>query len=150
MKTREDFEVYLEQELVPLLESERAKHDELEALRASVRLPGRTKGAIIGVGFVASLAIGSFAVLMGALLLPFMIDGWRMGRVKGPKPMDVRSGLIRRVIEFWGPEFEYLPWGGATRAEVEASRLIPEAYDRFSSSDQVSGKYHATTFRFSG
>ena len=149
MRTREDFEEYLEETLIPQLEGEKAKLDELRAMRFAVKLPRKTKGLIIGVGFAFALALGSFGAMTVALALPFAIDLYRMSRVRGPGVMDVRQGLIRKVIEFWGPEFAYHPYRGVSSEVVEASRLIPEKHDRFGSCDLVEGKHGATAFRFS-
>ena len=149
MRTREDFEEFLETELIPQLEAEQGKLAELRAMREAVKLPRRQKGLFIGAGFLAAMLLGSFELMLAALALPFAIDFYRMAKVKGPRIIDVREDLIRRVVEFWGPEFSYDPWRGAGEDEVEVSRLIPEDYDRFSSCDLVTGKHDATAFRFS-
>ena len=149
MRSRDDFDEYIETELVPLLAREREKMEELRAMQAAVCLPVAHKLAIVAGGFVLAILVGNGTLLLASLALPFLIDHYRKSKVEGPAVMNVREGLIRRVVEFWGPEFEYHPWRGVDERELEACRLIPESYDRLHSCDTVVGKYHATTFRFS-
>lgn len=149
MRTREDFEEFLESELLPLLRAEQAKRQRLRDLRLAVRLPKLQKWMITGAGLLVAFVLGSFQLGLLAFFVPIGIDFYRMSRVAGPTVMDVRNGLIRRVVEFWGPEFSYEPSAGSGREEVNASRLIPESYDRLASCDRVVGKYHETAFRFS-
>ncbi len=149
MRTREEFDEYVATELAPLIEGERAKLDDLRERQAAARLPGKQKAMIIGGGLLLAVVVGSGAPLLLGLVLPFIIDGWRINRVERPDLLDVRAGLIRPAVEFWGPEFEYHPWRGVDEAELKRSHLVPEKYDRLSSGDTVIGKYHATAFRFS-
>jgi len=149
MRTREDFDEYLETDILPQLSRERDKLAELHALQAEVCLPASVKLTSAAIGLVLAVLLGSMLPLLAGIGLPFMIDMHRKSKVDGPEVMDVRTGLIRQVVEFWGPEFEYHPWRGVEEAEIQACRLIPESYDRMSSCDTVVGKYHATGFRFS-
>jgi len=149
VKTREDFEAFLESNLLPTLRLEQAKGRELHARRQAARLPRRQRWMIGGAGAFVGIALGSLQIVLLGLAVPFVIDLVRMSRVRGPAVMDVRTGLIRRVVEFWGPEFSYEPSSGVSRREVAASRLIPEPHDRFSSCDLVTGKHRGTAFRFS-
>lgn len=149
MRSRDDFDAFIAEELEPRLARERAKVGELRALQAAVRLPGRYKVASIAAGLGLSFLAGSLTPFVLGLVLPFAVDLFRMSRVKGPRIMDVRTELIRSVVEFWGPGFEYHPWRGVDEAELAACGLVPERYDRMRSGDTVIGKYHATGFRFS-
>jgi len=117
-------------------------------MRRAVRIPFKTKAIVWAIGLVAAAVAGSFDLFLIFFGVPFLIDMYRMSKVKGPEVMNVREGLIRRVIEFWGPEFEYRPWQGIPKQEFEHSRLIDESYDRYRSMDFVAGKYGATAFRF--
>ncbi len=148
MRTRDDFDEYIETELVPLVAGEREKLEELRAMQAAVCLPSTHKLAIMAGGLVLSFVLGTPLPLIAGVMAPFAIDLHRKAKVKGPELLDVREDLIRRVVEFWGSEFEYHPWRGADEQELKACRLIPESYDRMHSCDTVAGKYHSTAFRF--
>jgi hypothetical protein len=112
VRSEEEFDEFLETTLLPELRVEKGKAEELRRMRQAVRIPLKSKAIVWAIGLVVAAVAGSFDLFLIFFGVPFLIDVYRMSRVKGPEIMNVREGLIRRVIEFWGPEFEYRSWVG--------------------------------------
>lgn len=149
MRTPEEFDAFLRDEIAPRLrqiESERlavqAKRDAL-ALPTSAKLAGAVLGAVLGY------ATKSFTPLLLGASAPFVIEAICKAKVPDTATPLVRSTILEPAITFWDPSFQYQPRGAISRSEFEASRLFAdESFDTYSGEDLVIGRHGATAFRF--
>ena len=147
MRDFEEFDDWLESTLLPRRRAALKSDAELQERRRAVRLPWTPKLVMWGCGVVAAIWFASLAPLLVGFLAPVWIDFKRMRKVPG-RACNVRDEFLKPVIEFWNPSFQYTPWASDMRGWLSQSRLVPEKFDRALSSDVVSGKLGATSFRF--
>lgn len=152
MKSEEEFEAFLQETLLPELEARKVAFAELEARRDALRLPRSRKIVVWVVGAALSILLfRSFGLLLISLVVPFLIDFWRMRGVPLPPVSAVKRQFLERAIEFHDPSFDYEPMGCIPRADFAAGRLFDGegGVDRYAGEDLVRGKVGATSFRFS-
>jgi hypothetical protein len=143
----EEFDEWLASTLLPRQRAARQRDAELQERRRAVRLPWTPKLVMWGAGILAALWLDSALPLMVGFMAPLWIDFKRIRKVPG-RACSVRDEFLKPVIEFWNPSFQYAPWASDMRGWLSQSRLVPESFDRAVSSDLVSGKLGATSFRF--
>jgi len=150
MRSPEEFEAFLRDELGALLADVERERRAVAERRQAAKLPVPWKLAIGGAGFALGVWAGSFELLVLGILVPFAIDAARMMRVPDTATPRIRGEVLRRVVQFWDPSFRYLPNGSIPRSEFDASRLFEgETIHRFGGEDEVRGRHGATEFRFS-
>jgi hypothetical protein len=150
LRSPEELEVFLVETLLPELARLREEVRALRAQRDALRLPWRAKAAIWAAGAVVLAFLPSVQVALAVLAVPFLIDVWRMRRIRLPGAARIRNQFVKRVIEFLDPDFSYEPRGHISREEFAASGLFEGAdVDRYTGEDLVRGKHGPTAFRFS-
>lgn len=149
MRSEEEFEQFLRETLLPQIQRLRAEYREALARRRALRLPLRHKAPIWLAGLVLVAFVPSTQLLLAAIGLPFLIDLYRMRKVKLPRGADAKQTLLGQVVVFHGPDFGYEPWGRIPQREFEASRLFDGRVDRYAGEDLITGKVGGTAFRMS-
>jgi hypothetical protein len=150
MKTAEEFDAFLRDEIAPRLRRIESERRAVQARRDAVAVPTAWKfaGALAGLGFSA-WAKELSPLLLGAAL-PWVVEIARKLRVPDTATPLVRSQILEPAITFWDPSFRYAPHGSISRAEFEASRLFAgDSFNTFGGEDLVTGRHGATAFRFS-
>ncbi len=152
MKSEDEFEIFLQESLLPELERRKREFRELLARREALRLPRVYKFVIWAVGgALAILLFRSVGLLVVSVVAPFAIDAWRMRAVPLPAVSEVKRAFLERAIEFHDASFEYRPDTCIPRQAFESGRLFERdgSIDRYAGEDLVCGKVGATSFRFS-
>ena len=149
MRTAEEFEAFLRDEIAPRLRKLESERRAVQAKRDAVALPASAKLAGAAMGAALGYATGSFWVFLLGVAAPFVIELIRKARVPDTATPLVRSEVLEPAITFWDPSFEYQPRGSIQRAEFAASRLFGDEFNTYSGEDLVTGRHGATTFRFS-
>jgi hypothetical protein len=149
VKTAEEFDAFLRDEIAPRLRRIESERRAVQRRRDAVAVPPAWKiaGAAAGLGLaIWSRELAPLAICAGA---PWIVEVARKLRVPDTAAPLVRSQILEPVITFWDSSFRYAPHGMIARAEFEASRLFAgESIDRYAGEDLVTGRHGATDFRF--
>lgn len=149
MRTQEEFERFLAEELAPKIRGIEAERARVAAERQAAKLPGAWKIAAVALGLLLGSATGKFDAFVIVAVAPFGVDIVRMSRVRDTATPRVRAELLEAVVTFWDPSFRYEPRGTISREEFDASRLFQgESCDSYAGEDLVLGRHGATVFRF--
>jgi len=147
MRTREEFDAFLREQIAPKL---RGLESQRRAAISAARVDHRWKLALAGVGIICFFATRELWYGAVPLALPWLIEGYRKLRAAHTFAPVIRGALLQPAIEFWDPSFRYRSDQGIAQAEFDASRLFSgETYNRYSGEDLVTGRHGATEFRFS-
>ncbi len=150
MRTPEEFDAFLREEIAPRLRRIESERRAVQARRDAVALPAPAKLAGAALGIAIGYATSNFALLLVVAALPFVIEAVRKAKVPDTATPLVRSTILEPVITFWDPSFRYQPSGAISRAEFEASRLFAgESFNTYAGEDLVTGRHGSTAFRFS-
>lgn len=148
MRTREEFERFLQEAVKPRLGAIEDERRRVQALRDALALhPAWKLGAVVaGLALVVLLKDLRGLFVCG---VPFVVEAVRKARVPDTATPLVRSSLLEPVIRFWDPSFRYEARGAIARGEFEASRLFAdESFNTYAGEDLVAGMHGATAFRF--
>lgn len=150
MKSAEAFEAHLASELLPRVARLEAERD--DALRKLMDLGPTLKRAalVLGASYVVSALIHNglpFLLAFSGLFIWEALRRLRSGFVDWDRRRKL--ALVKEIIEYWDPSFQYLPHASITREEFVGSGLWHEAFDYYGGEDRVAGRVGDTTFRFS-
>jgi hypothetical protein len=148
MKSHEEFDAFLREQIVPRMRAIEDERRVLKARRDALAVPGVWKIAGAAVGLALAIFAKGLAPLVLFAALPWVIEAARKLKVPDTASPMVRSQILEPVVRFWDPSFAYRQHGHVAQAEFEASRLFSgESFNRYSGEDLVTGKHGATQFR---
>ena len=149
MRTPEEFEAFLRDEIAPRLRQIESERRAVQAKRDAVALPASAKLAGAVLGAALAYATKSLTPLLFGAAAPFVIEAIRKAKIPDTATPLVRSTILEPALTFWDPSIRYQPRGSISRAEFEASRLFAdESFNTFAGEDLVTGRHGATEFRF--
>lgn len=150
MRSHEEFEAFLTQQIAPKLRDIERERAAVHAKRESVKLPMSWKIASVAIGIGLAAWRDSVQLLVIFAVLPFLVDFWRVLRIPDTATPRIRAELLAPVIQFFDSSFRYQPAGSIPRASFEASRLFEDvSWNRYHGEDLVSGRHGSTVFQFS-
>jgi hypothetical protein len=150
MRSPEEFEQFLTQQIEPRLRDLERERAAVQAKRESVKLPVAWKIASAAIGVALGAWGGSIEVVLIFAGLPFLVDAWRVLRIPDTATPRIRAELLAPVIRFCDPSFVYEPAGSIPRDEFAASGLFDGvSWNRYRGEDLVSGRHGSTAFRCS-
>jgi hypothetical protein len=149
MKSPEEFDAFLREQIVPRMRAIEDERRKVQARRDAVAVPTAWKLAGAIVGLVLAIWAKGLGPLVVCAALPWIIEAARKLKVPDTASPLVRSQILEPVVRFWDASFDYKQHGRIAQAEFEASRLFSgESFNRYSGEDLVTGKHGATEFRF--
>ncbi|MBM4385148.1 MAG: DUF3137 domain-containing protein [Deltaproteobacteria bacterium] len=149
MKSPEEFDAFLREQIVPRMRAIEDERRKVQARRDALAVPAAWKVAGSVAGFALAIFAKQFALLIVLAALPWVVEAARKLKVPDTASPLVRSQILEPVVRFWDPSFDYKQRGHIAQAEFDASRLFAgESFNRYAGEDLVTGKHGATAFRF--
>lgn len=149
MRTPEEFEAFLRDEIAPRLQAVERERAAVEARRDAMRVALGWKLASAAAGLALTVASGEIEPLLGGIAAPWLVESLRRLRVRDTATPLARSSVLEPVVAFWDPSFRYQRNGSIPRGEFEASWLFAgELFDTYTGEDLVTGCVGSTRFRF--
>lgn len=148
MPTLDEFYQFFDQELAPKI----AQVDQYRNPASKANKAGAGLGCGVFITFIAAMLAGGFNTFVAILGLLTLISGYywykNRGKLKDYQK-SFKEDLMRPMIQFISPEFQYHPEGYINKNTFNASMIFRNNSEHYHGDDLVSGVFQGHQVRFS-